>query len=108
MARISSSFSMGNWKTRMMTTMSLGMGTTPPRKRRKTMSRLKRTRRQGVSCAPGHPMKMMMEATAGTQTMEPIVMTAFPVMTALEMMAATGAAATTMSAQVLRSSVVGS
>jgi hypothetical protein len=108
MARISSSFSMGNWKMRMMTTMILGMGMTPPRKRRKTMSRLRGTRRQGGSCAPGHPTKMMMEMTAGTQTMELIVMTALPVMTALEMMAATGAAAMTMSVQVLRASVVGS
>jgi hypothetical protein len=31
MARISSSFSTGNWKTRTTTKMSLGMGTTPPR-----------------------------------------------------------------------------
>jgi hypothetical protein len=83
--------------------MSLGMGTTP-RKRRKTTSRLRRTRRQGVSCAPGRPTK----TTAGTLTTEPIVMTTPPVMTALEMMVATGAAATVMSAQVFRSSVVGS
>jgi hypothetical protein len=104
MARISSSFSTENWKTRMMMTTSLGMGTTPPQKRRKTMSRLRRTRRQGVSCAPGHPTK----TTVGTPTMEPIVMTAPPVTTALEMMAATGAAATAMSALVLQSSIVGS
>jgi hypothetical protein len=88
--------------------MSLGMGTTPPRKRRKTTSQLRRTRRQGVSYVPGRPMKMTMETMAGTPTTEPIVMTVPPVMTALEMMAATGAAATAMSAQVLRSSVVGS
>jgi hypothetical protein len=40
-------------------------------------------------------MKMTTEMTAGTPTMEPIVMTA------LEMMAATGAAAMVMSEQVL-------
>jgi hypothetical protein len=99
MVRISSSFSAGNWKMRTMTTTSLGMGTTPPQKRRKMTSRLRRTRRQGVSCAPGHPTKT---------TTEPIVMTTPPVMTALEMMAATGAAVMVMSAEVLRSSAVGS
>jgi hypothetical protein len=57
---------------------------------------------------PGHPMKTTTEMTVGTSTTEPIVMTVPPVMTALEMMAATGAAVTVMSAQVLRSSVVGS
>jgi hypothetical protein len=82
MARISSSFSMGNWKTRMTTTMSLGMGMTPPQERRKT--------------------------TVGTLTTELKVMTVPPVMTALEMMVATWAVVTEMSAQVLRSSVVGS
>jgi hypothetical protein len=46
-------------------------------------------------------MKMTTEMTAGTPTMEPIVMTTPPVMTALEMMAATGAAAMVMSEQVL-------
>jgi hypothetical protein len=101
MARISSSFSKGNWKTRMMMTMSLGM-------RRKTTSRLRRTRWQGVSCVPRRLTKMMTEMTVGTPMMEPIVMMAPPVTTALEMMAATGAAATVMSAQVLRSSAVGS
>jgi hypothetical protein len=108
MVRISSSFSTGNWKMRATMTMSLGMGTTPPQERRKTMSRLRRTRRQGVSCAPGHLTKMTTETTAGTPMTESIVMTAPPVMTALEMRAVTGAAATAMSAQVLRSSVVGS
>jgi hypothetical protein len=44
----------------------------------------------------------------GTPTMEPIVKTAPPVTMALEMMAATGAVATVMSAHVLRSSAVGS
>jgi hypothetical protein len=97
---------MGNFKMRTMTTTSLQMGTTPPRKRRKTTSRLRRTQRQGVSYVPGRPTKMMMEKTAGTLTMEPIVMTAPPVTTALEMMAATGAAVMAMLAQVLRSSVV--
>jgi hypothetical protein len=104
MARISSSFSLGNWKMRTTTTMSLGMGTTPPQERRKTTSRLRRTRRQGVSYAPGRLTK----TTAGTPTTEQKVMTVPPVMTALEMMAATWAAVTAMSAQVLRSSVVGS
>jgi hypothetical protein len=104
MARISSSFSTGNWKMRTTMMTSLGMGMTPPRKRRKTMSRLRRTRLQRVSCAPGHPTK----TTAETSTTEPIVMIAPPVTTALEMMAATGAAAMAMSTQVLRSSIVGS
>jgi hypothetical protein len=57
---------------------------------------------------PGRPTKMTTETTVGTPMMEPIVMMAPPVMTALEMMAATGEAATAMSTQVLRSSVVGS
>jgi hypothetical protein len=83
MARISSSFSTGNWKTRTTTTMSLGMGMTPPRKRRKMTSRLRRTRRQGVFYMPGRPMKAMTETTVGTPTMEPIVMMALPVTTVL-------------------------
>jgi hypothetical protein len=49
-----------------------------------------------------------MKTTTGTPTMEPIVITTSIVTTALDMMAATGAAVTTMSAQVLRSSTVGS
>jgi hypothetical protein len=53
-------------------------------------------------------MKTTIETTAGTPMTEPIVMMAPPVMTALEMMAVTGAAATVMSPQVLRSSAVGS
>jgi hypothetical protein len=85
---------------------SLGIGMTPPQKRRKTTSRLRRTRRQGVSCTPGCLTKMT--TTMGTLMTEPIVMTAPPVTTPLEMMAATGAAATAMSAQVLQSSAVGS
>jgi hypothetical protein len=60
-------------------------GMTPPRKTT-TMSRLRRTRWQGVSYAPGRPMR----TTTGTLMMEPIVMTVPPVMMALEMMAATG------------------
>jgi hypothetical protein len=104
----SSSFSTVNWKTRTTMMTRLGMGMTPPRKRRKTTSRLRRTRRQGVSCAPGHPMKTTTETMAGTPKTEPIVMMAPPVKTVLEMMAATGAVAMAMSAQVLRSSVVGS
>jgi hypothetical protein len=56
----------------------------------------------------GRPMKMTTEMTAGTLTMKLIVMTSPPVMTALEMMAATGAVVTVMSAQVLQSSIVGS
>jgi hypothetical protein len=47
-------------------------------------------------------MKTTMETTVGTPMTKPIVTTV------LEMMAATGAAATVMLAQVLRSSVVGS
>jgi hypothetical protein len=105
MARISSSLSTGNWKTR---TTSLGMGMTPPWKRRKTTSQLKRIRRQGVSCASGRLMKTTTETMAGTPMTEPIVMTAPPVMMALEMMAVMGAATMVMSAQVLRSSAVGS
>jgi hypothetical protein len=58
--------------------------------------------------AVNNPTKMTTETTAGTSTTEPIVMMTLPVMTVLEMMAATGAAATMMSAQVLRSSAVGS
>jgi hypothetical protein len=108
MARISNSFSTGNWKMRTKMTMSLEMGTTPPRERRKTMSRLRRTQQQGVSYALGRLMKTTMETTARTLTMEPIVMMAPPVMTVLEMMAVTGAAVMVMSAQVLRSSAVGS
>jgi hypothetical protein len=53
-------------------------------------------------------MKTTTEMTVGTSTTEPIVMMAPLVTTALEMMAATGAAVTVMSAQVLRSSAVGS
>jgi hypothetical protein len=34
------------------------------------MSRLRKTRRQEVSCAPAHPMKMTMETIAGTPMME--------------------------------------
>jgi hypothetical protein len=100
MVRISSSFSTGNWKMRTMMTMSLGMGTTLPRKMMMT-SQLRRTQRQGVSCAPGRPMKMTTEMMAGTPMTEPIVMTTLPVTTVLEMMAATGAAVTVMLAQVL-------
>jgi hypothetical protein len=106
MARISSSFSTGNWKMRTMMMTSLGMGTTPPQKMT-MMSRPRRTWRQGVSCAPGHPTKMTMETMTGTPMTEPIVMMALLVMTVLEMMAATGAAATAMLAQVLQSSAVG-
>jgi hypothetical protein len=72
---------------------NLGMGTTP--QKTTTMSRLRRTRRQGVSCAPGCPTRTTTETMAGTPMMETIVMTA------LEMMASTGAVATSMSAQVL-------
>jgi hypothetical protein len=104
MARISSSFLTRNWKMRTTMMMSLGMGTTPPRERRKMTSGLRRTRRQGVSYVPGHPTK----TTAGTPTTEPIVMMAPPVTTALEKMAATGAAAMVMSTQIFRSSTIGS
>jgi hypothetical protein len=57
---------------------------------------------------PGRPTKMTTETTVGTPMTEPIVMMAPPVTTVLEMVAVTGAASTVMSAQVLRSSVVGS
>jgi hypothetical protein len=107
MAKISNSFSTGNSKRRTTTT-SLGMDMTPPRKRRTTMSRLRRTRWQGASYALGHPMKTMTKMTAGTSTTELTVMTAPPAMTVPEMMAATGAVAMATSAQVLRPSVVGS
>jgi hypothetical protein len=107
MSRISSFFSMGNWKTRMTMTMSLAMGTTPPRKTM-MMSRLRRTWWQGVSCAPGCLKRTTTEMTVVTPMMQLIVMTAPPVMMVLEVMVATGVAATAMSAQVLRSSVVGS
>jgi hypothetical protein len=53
-------------------------------------------------------MKMVTETTVGTRTIESIVMTAPPVTTALEMMAATGVAVMAMSAQVLQPSDVGS
>jgi hypothetical protein len=56
----------------------------------------------------GHPTKTTMETTVGTPMTEPIVMMAPPVTTALEMMAVMGAAATVMSAQVLRSSAIDS
>jgi hypothetical protein len=74
-------------------------GTTPVQKRRRTTSRPRRTRRQGVSCTPGRLTKMMV----GTLMTEPMAMTAPPVMTVPEMMAVTGAAAMTMatSAQLL-------
>jgi hypothetical protein len=49
-----------------------------------------------------------MKTTTGTPMMEPIVMMAPPVRTALEVMAVMGAAVMVMSAQVLRSSAVGS
>jgi hypothetical protein len=107
MVRISSSFCTGNWKMRMTTMMSLGMGTPPPQKTT-MMSQLRRTRRQGVSCEPGRLTRTTTETTVGTPMMEPIVMMAPPVTMALEMMAATRAAVTMMSAQVLRSSAVGS
>jgi hypothetical protein len=76
-----------------MKTMGPGKGTTPPRKRRTTMSRPRKTRWQEVSCAPGRPMKMTMDTTSGTP-----------------MMAATAAAVMTMamSAQFLQSSAASS
>jgi hypothetical protein len=63
------------------------------------MSRPRRTRRQEVSCVPGHLMKMMMETTAGTPTMEPTAMMAPLVMTVPETTAV-------MSAWFLQSSIV--
>jgi hypothetical protein len=70
------------------------------------MSRPRRTRRQGVSRAPGHLTK----TTVGTPTMEPTATMATPVMTVPEMMAATTAAVMTMATSVrfLQSSVVDS
>jgi hypothetical protein len=62
---------------------------------------------EGDESTEEDPM-MKTEMTAGTPTTEPIVMMAPPMTTALEMMAATGAAVMAMSAQVLRSNVVGS
>jgi hypothetical protein len=85
---------------KMTTTTCLGKCTTPPRKRRMTTSRPRRTRWQGVSCAPGHLTRMTTEMTAGTSTMgtptmEPTATMAPPVMTVLETMT-TAAAAMTM------------
>jgi hypothetical protein len=82
---------MGNWKMKM--TMCPGKGTTPPRKRKMTMSRPRRTRRQGVSYALGHLTKT---TTVGTLTMEPTTTMAPQVMMVPETMAATTAAAITM------------
>jgi hypothetical protein len=62
---------MGNWKMKMTTMMCPRKGTTPPQKRRRMMSQPRRTRRQGVSYAPGHLMK----TTEATATMAPLVMT---------------------------------
>jgi hypothetical protein len=77
MARTSSSSSTGNWNMKMTTTLCPRKGTTPPQKRRTTMSRPRRTQRQGVSCAPGRLTK----TTAGTLTTEPTTMMAPLVMT---------------------------
>jgi hypothetical protein len=74
----------GNWKMKMTTMMCPRKGTTPPRKRRTTMSQLRRTRRQGVSYAPGCLTKTMMETTAGTPTTEPTATMAPLVMTVPE------------------------
>jgi hypothetical protein len=89
-------------------------GTTPPRKRRMTMSRPRRTRQQGVSCAPGHLMKTTTEMTAGTPMTgtlmtEPTVMMAPPGMMVSERMAAAVAAMMmAMSARFLQSSAIDS
>jgi hypothetical protein len=64
-------------------------GTTPPWKRRRMTSRPRRTRRQGVSCAPGCLMKTMTETTVGTLMTEPTVMMAPLVMTVPETTAVT-------------------
>jgi hypothetical protein len=83
---------------------------TTPRKRRMTMSRPRRTRRQGVSCVPGRLTKAMTEMTAGTPTTELTAMMAPPVMTVPETMAVIAATTMTMatSTRFLQSSVVDS
>jgi hypothetical protein len=93
---------------KMMTMTCPGKGTTPPQKRRMMMSRPRRTRRQGVSCTPGHLTKTTMEMTAGTPTMEPTATLAPLVMMVSEMTAATAAAAMMMAtlAQFLQSSII--
>jgi hypothetical protein len=71
---------MGNSKMKMMTMTCPRKGTNPPRKRRRTTSRPRRTRRQEVSCAPGCLTKMTTETTVGSPmtelmaTMDPLVM----------------------------------
>jgi hypothetical protein len=97
--------STGNWKMKMMTTMCPGKGTTPPRKRRMMMSRLRRTQRQGVSCALGRLTKTMMEMTAGTPTMEPTETMAPLVMMVMAAMAVAAMIMPT-SVRFLQSSVV--
>jgi hypothetical protein len=76
---------MGNWKMKMTTMTCPRKGTTPPQKRRRTMSQPRRTRRQGVSYTPGHLMKTMV----GTPTTEPMATMAPLVMTVPETTAAT-------------------
>jgi hypothetical protein len=70
------------------------------------MSRLRKTRRQEVSCALSHPMK----TTVGTLTMESTMMMAPPAMIVSEMTAATAIAVMTMvmSVQFLQSSAASS
>jgi hypothetical protein len=65
-----------------------GKGTTPPQKRRTTMSRPRKTRRQEACCAPGRPMKTTMKTTTGTPMTESMAMMASPATMALETMAA--------------------
>jgi hypothetical protein len=73
-------------------------------------SRPRRTRRQGVSCTPGHLTKTTTETMTGTPTTEPMAMMAPPAMTVPEMMAATVAAFLTMETSVrfLQSSAIDS
>jgi hypothetical protein len=100
MARTSSSSSMGNWKMKTTTAMCSGKGTTPPRKRTTMTSRPRKTRWQEVSCAPGHPMKMLMETTAGTLTTESTATMAPPATLVPKMTAATIAAVMMMAMSV--------
>jgi hypothetical protein len=72
------------------------------------MSRTRRTRQLGVSCAPGHLMKTMVETTAGTPTMEPTATMAPLVMTVPETMVVTATVVMMMAtlARFLQSSTV--
>jgi hypothetical protein len=92
MVRTSSSSFMGNWKMKTTMMMCHGKGTTPPQKRRMTMSQPRKTQWQEVSCVPGRPMK----TTAGTPMMESTAMMAPPAMIVQETMTTMAAAVMTM------------